>query len=101
MKTFPRLQEEPNTEAYSHGRGGSIQESGQVAGSAGRRVVGSGIHLHTYDASIGHELSKGRYDVAVLKSCFKMLLELFGRSPNSNLSLKDKVKTAVKNVCWA
>ena len=37
------------------------------------------------DAFIRDELSKGRYDPAISKICFEMLLELFGRTLKSDL----------------
>ena len=36
--------------------------------------------LEQLDAFIRDELSKGRYDPAISKVCFEMLLELFGRT---------------------
>lgn len=42
-------------------------------------------------AFIRDELSKGRYDPAVTKVCFEVLLELFGRVLKTDLGSKEDV----------
>ena len=51
------------------------------------------------DAFIRDELSKGRYDPAILKICFEMLLELFGRTLKSDLGSHDGGEQKIENVC--
>lgn len=51
------------------------------------------------DAFIRDELSKGRYDPAISKSCFEMLLELFGRTLKLDLGEHDGKGLAVEDVC--
>ena len=51
------------------------------------------------DAFIRDELSKGRYDPAISKICFEMLLELFGRTLKSDLGPHDGGEQKIENVC--
>lgn len=51
------------------------------------------------DAFIRDELSKGRYDPAISKSCFEMLLELFGRTLKIELGDHDGQALKIENVC--
>lgn len=51
------------------------------------------------DAFIRDELSKGRYDPAVSKVCFEMLLELFGRTLKLDLGEHDGKEVRVEHVC--
>ena len=51
------------------------------------------------DAFIRDELSKGRYDPAITKACFEMLLELFGRTLKLDLGEHDGKKLVVEDVC--
>ena len=51
------------------------------------------------DAFIRDELSKGRYDPAISKICFEMLLELFGRTLRSDLGPRDGSEVEPENVC--
>lgn len=51
------------------------------------------------DAFIRDELSKGRYDPAISKVCFEMLLELFGRTLKIDLGEHDGKKLEVEDVC--
>lgn len=51
------------------------------------------------DAFIRDELSKGRYDPAITKVCFEMLLELFGRTLKLDLGDHDGQKLVVEDVC--
>lgn len=56
------------------------------------------IDMHA-DAFIRDELSKGRYDPAITKSCFEMLLELFGRTLKLDLGEHDGKELVVEDVC--
>ncbi|KAH6676023.1 dienelactone hydrolase [Plectosphaerella plurivora] len=49
-------------------------------------------------AFIRDELSKGRYDPAITKVCFEVLLELFGRTLKTDLGAPEKVGE-VEHVC--
>lgn len=51
------------------------------------------------DAFIRDELSKGRYDPAISKVCFEMLLELFGRTLRVDLGEGDGRSLEVEDVC--
>lgn len=51
------------------------------------------------DAFIRDELSKGRYDPAISKVCFEMLLELFGRTLKLDLGEHDGKKIEIEDVC--
>lgn len=51
------------------------------------------------DAFIRDELSKGRYDPALSKVCFEMLLELFNRRLKLDLGDHDGKGLAVEDVC--
>lgn len=50
-------------------------------------------------AFIRDELSKGRYDPAITKACFEVLLELFGRTLKVDLGVKDGAPQKVEHVC--
>ncbi|KAK1761494.1 Alpha/Beta hydrolase protein [Echria macrotheca] len=50
-------------------------------------------------AFIRDELSKGRYDPAITKACFEILLELFGRVLKTDLGEADGKKHEVEHVC--
>lgn len=49
-------------------------------------------------AFIRDELSKGRYDPAITKICFEVLLELFGRALKTDLGSKQFI-SALEHVC--
>jgi hypothetical protein len=51
------------------------------------------------DAFIRDELSKGRYDPVISKTCFEMLLELFGRTLKLDLGDHDGKEIQIENVC--
>lgn len=51
------------------------------------------------DAFIRDELSKGRYDPAISKVCFEILLELFGRTLKIDLGPRDGGEQKIENVC--
>ncbi|KLU81003.1 dienelactone hydrolase [Magnaporthiopsis poae ATCC 64411] len=50
-------------------------------------------------AFIRDELSKGRYDPAITKVCFEVLLELFGRVLKTDLGARDGSVQKVEHVC--
>ena len=50
-------------------------------------------------AFIRDELSKGRYDPAITKACFEVLLEMFGRLLKTDLGEADGKKQEVEHVC--
>ena len=50
-------------------------------------------------AFIRDELSKGRYDPAVTKVCFEILLELFGRTLKTDLGKKEDNVAPPEHVC--
>jgi carboxymethylenebutenolidase len=50
-------------------------------------------------AFIRDELSKGRYDPAVTKACFEVLLELFGRVLKTELGDRVDGGDKVEHVC--
>lgn len=50
-------------------------------------------------AFIRDELSKGRYDPAVSKICFEILLELFGRTLKIDLGPRDGKEQEIEDVC--
>jgi carboxymethylenebutenolidase len=50
-------------------------------------------------AFIRDELSKGRYDPAITKACFEVLLEMFGRVLKTDLGEADGEKHEVEHVC--
>ncbi|KAK0651189.1 Alpha/Beta hydrolase protein [Cercophora newfieldiana] len=50
-------------------------------------------------AFIRDELSKGRYDPAITKACFEILLEMFGRVLKTDLGEADGKKHEVEHVC--
>ena len=51
------------------------------------------------DAFIRDESSKGRYDPAVSKVCFEMLLELFDRTLKLDLGPRKGGEEKVEDVC--
>jgi len=55
--------------------------------------------LRKTDAFIRDELSKGRYDPAITKICFEILLELFGRSLKLDLGPHDGVAQKIEDIC--
>ncbi|KIW30068.1 uncharacterized protein PV07_05844 [Cladophialophora immunda] len=50
-------------------------------------------------AFVRDELSKGRYDPAITKVCFEMLLELFGRKLKIDLGEPSGEKLVIEDVC--
>jgi len=55
--------------------------------------------LMIIDAFIRDELSKGRYDPAISKICFEILLELFGRTLKLDLGPHDGVEQKIEDIC--
>lgn len=51
------------------------------------------------DAFIRDELSKGRYDPAISKICFEMLLELFNRALKLDLGPRTGGEQVIEDVC--
>jgi hypothetical protein len=62
-------------------------------------LIESSLAHDETDAFIRDELSKGRYDPAITKACFEMLLELFGRTLKLDLGEHDGKKLVVEDVC--
>jgi len=64
-----------------------------------------GINFSWYEpagaqhAFIRDELSKGRYDPAISKVCFEILLELFGRTLKLDLGPHDGVPQKIEDIC--
>lgn len=50
-------------------------------------------------AFIRDELSKGRYDPAITKICFEVLVELFGRTLKNELGPRDTKPEQVEHFC--
>ncbi|KAH8600741.1 dienelactone hydrolase family protein [Bisporella sp. PMI_857] len=50
-------------------------------------------------AFIRDELSKGRYDPAISKICFEILLELFGRTLKLDLGPHDGLEQKIEDIC--
>ena len=51
------------------------------------------------DAFIRDELSKGRYDPAISKICFEMLLELFNRGLKLDLGPRAGGEQVIEDIC--
>ena len=56
-------------------------------------------HALCADAFIRDELSKGRYDPAISKICFEMLLELFGRTLKLDVGDRSGGEQKIEDVC--
>lgn len=67
------------------------------------REAGAVFSFHEFawaqHAFIRDELSKGRYDPAISKACFEVLLELFGRTLKVDLGPKDGAPQKLEHVC--
>ncbi|KAL4928335.1 c-24(28) sterol reductase [Aspergillus undulatus] len=117
------------TDIHSHtlGKGkndDSLQRAGDIRGElvmifgkndthvppAGRDLIRTTLHekgvlFSFYEvawaqhAFVRDELSKGRYDPAISKVCFEMLLEVFGRTLKIDLGEHDGKKVEVEDVC--
>lgn len=117
------------TDIHSHSLGegeqdDSLQRTGDIQGElvmifgksdnhvppAGRDLIRKTLHEAGVDFSfyeiagaqhafIRDELSKGRYDPAVSKVCFEMLLEVFGRRLKLDLGPPSGEKLEIEDVC--
>ncbi|KAI0602287.1 dienelactone hydrolase [Biscogniauxia sp. FL1348] len=67
------------------------------------REAGVAFNFHEFawaqHAFIRDELSKGRYDPAITKICFEVLLELFGRTLKTDLGERDSRPQEVEHFC--
>ncbi|KAL1864385.1 hypothetical protein VTK73DRAFT_5928 [Phialemonium thermophilum] len=67
------------------------------------RAAGAVFSWHEFawaqHAFIRDELSKGRYDPAISKACFEILLELFGRVLRTELGVREGDGGPVEHVC--
>lgn len=67
------------------------------------REAGTVFSFHEFawaqHAFIRDELSKGRYDPAITKACFEVLLELFGRTLKVDLGARDGAPQKLEHVC--
>ncbi|KAI4869122.1 dienelactone hydrolase [Hypoxylon rubiginosum] len=70
-----------------------------------RKLREAGVVFSFYEfawaqhAFIRDELSKGRYDPAITKVCFEVLLELFGRVLKTDLGPRDGKPEKIEHVC--
>ncbi len=76
-----------------------MRSLGHSVGSVRQEVGMVDIADGLIDAFIRDELSKGRYDPAISKICFEMLLELFGRTLKSDLGERVGGEAKIENVC--
>ncbi|KAJ6188876.1 Dienelactone hydrolase [Penicillium mononematosum] len=90
----------------------SLERAGDIKGEMlmGRDLIRKTLHdkgvlfgfyevAWAQHAFIRDELSKGRYDPAISKVCFEMLLELFGRTLKLDLGDHDGQKLVIEDVC--
>ncbi|KAG8161944.1 hypothetical protein KVR01_007709 [Diaporthe batatas] len=80
-----------------------VPDAGRDLIRAKLREAGVVFSFHEFawaqHAFIRDELSKGRYDPAISKACFEVLLELFGRTLKVDLGPKDGAPPKVEHVC--
>ena len=80
-----------------------VPDAGRDLIRAKLRAAGVVFSFHEFawaqHAFIRDELSKGRYDPAVTKVCFEVLLELFGRALKTDLGQKDGELAPPEHVC--
>jgi len=80
-----------------------VPDAGRDLIRAKLRAAGARFSWHEFagaqHAFIRDELSKGRYDPAVTKVCFEVLLELFGRVLKTDLGEPDGDVPPVEHVC--
>ncbi|KAK3372897.1 dienelactone hydrolase [Lasiosphaeria ovina] len=80
-----------------------VPDAGRDLIRAKLRAAGAVFSFHEFawaqHAFIRDELSKGRYDPAVTKACFEVLLELFGRVLKTELGDRDGTVHKVEHVC--
>jgi carboxymethylenebutenolidase len=80
-----------------------VPDAGRDLIRAKLREAGAVFSFHEFawaqHAFIRDELSKGRYDPAISKACFEVLLELFGRTLKVDLGPKDGAPQKLEHVC--
>ncbi|KAJ0107308.1 hypothetical protein N8I77_006552 [Diaporthe amygdali] len=80
-----------------------VPDAGRDLIRAKLREAGVVFSFHEFawaqHAFIRDELSKGRYDPAITKACFEVLLELFGRTLKVDLGPKDGAPQKLEHVC--
>lgn len=80
-----------------------VPDAGRDLIRAKLREAGVVFSFHEFawaqHAFIRDELSKGRYDPAISKACFEVLLELFGRALKVDLGPKDGTPPKLEHVC--
>ncbi|KAK4042781.1 Alpha/Beta hydrolase protein [Parachaetomium inaequale] len=80
-----------------------VPDAGRDLIRAKMREAGVTFSFHEFawaqHAFIRDELSKGRYDPAVSKACFEVLLEVFGRVLRTELGERDGKVQEVEHVC--
>jgi carboxymethylenebutenolidase len=80
-----------------------VPDAGRDLIRAKLRAAGVVFSMHEFawaqHAFIRDELSKGRYDPAITKVCFEVLLEVFGRVLKTDLGPKDGQVSEVEHVC--
>ncbi|TVY85980.1 putative carboxymethylenebutenolidase [Lachnellula willkommii] len=65
----------------------------------GERVKCGNANMGRVDAFIRDEESKNRYDPAITKICFEILLELFGRHLKVDLGAHDGADRKIEDIC--
>ncbi|POS70313.1 dienelactone hydrolase family protein [Diaporthe helianthi] len=80
-----------------------VPDAGRDLIRAKLREAGVVFSFHEFawaqHAFIRDELSKGRYDPAISKACFEVLLELFGRTLKVDLGPRDGAPPKLEHVC--
>ncbi|KAK3387431.1 Alpha/Beta hydrolase protein [Podospora didyma] len=80
-----------------------VPDAGRDLIRAKLREAGTVFSFHEFawaqHAFIRDELSKGRYDPAITKACFEVLLELFGRVIKTDLGERDGKEQKVEHIC--
>ncbi|KAK3321223.1 Alpha/Beta hydrolase protein [Cercophora scortea] len=80
-----------------------VPDAGRDLIRAKLRAAGVTFSFHEFawaqHAFIRDELSKGRYDPAISKACFEVLLELFGRVLKTDLGAPDGKEEVLEHVC--
>jgi carboxymethylenebutenolidase len=80
-----------------------VPDAGRDLIRAKLREAGACFSWHEFawaqHAFIRDELSKGRYDPAVTKACFEVLLELFGRVLRTELGDREGGDEKVEHIC--
>ncbi|KAL6855231.1 hypothetical protein ACO1O0_006370 [Amphichorda felina] len=80
-----------------------VPDAGRDLIRAKLRAAGATFSFHEFahaqHAFIRDELSKGRYDPAVTKVCFEVLLELFNRALKTDLGPRDGAVAEPEHIC--